>query len=1604
MEYVLTAGQTYYLGVKWDSASNSGTIPVLLTSGNHLYTKNESGQFVCACGAASPYSITLDQSLDVNVPAGETVTIPFVPEYTHEYIFQSTDSGNPTDGYIYDANGNSLYGIYGGNGQFRIAYTLTAGETYYLGVKWDSASNSGTIPVLLALGGHTYTQNESGQFVCVCGAASPYSITLDKSLDVNVPAGEIVRIPFVPEYTHEYVFRSTLSSGDTYGYIYDSEGKQLVFDDDSGGNRQFMITYTLNAGETYYLGVKWLNSSNSGTIPVLLTYGEHFYSRNESGQYACTCGLLAQGTCGDGVTWRYENGALIISGSEAMQDYEGNNTPWETLKKDITSVRVEEGVTGIGTSAFENCGSLTSVTIPKSVQTVGDKAFSGCSELEELVWNAENATLTYSDDSKTGSFTLVIGQNVDNIDADTFAGLAKMGAAKVQFTGPNRLTLQDNQADAFGLPLSRLPAGTYYVDGQGVLYRIHDGVASLAYCPPELTQYTVPGELPSQEGGAPIPVTGVDSYAFAAAQELTAITFAKPENITELKDFAFANANNLASINGADSEAEVLATFTGTPDAGMQLFENTRITQLDHNPTGVDLQIEKNNVHLIISTEMGEKRSPAMADNTYQYYTGEAATSSITISNPDSSSIVDGTIIRVIYKFDRAGGSLTFNPGSYNLVAGSGNSYRMTVSKSPVPYCYVVDIERPRQGDTLGVNIGSVYPSPTSAGGNVLIWGGILTKEEAAAQGSTLLPPSGDYHRINWSTKPDTFPVTKNLSSSGSAVMKSDGKGGAYISGLSYRITMSRSGQTLEGIGKDYVTSVDFRDVLTLPEGAELAPEVIEAVRTGTYRVAGTSSLNFRIGNDTFLTLSLPYAPTTKSLELDENNNLVLKWTLKNADLGTEISTLSCTYSISEKYVLVSEIHQGNEYEVRNQVTATQHYMHSEDQVQSAECQVNVAVSEGKLDFDKSLVGGSRSGYFGDQDYLWRITASNPGVLPYERLACIEDELPDGLWLSGDQLAALFAADKSHQLTVTISRATICEPHVSQVITGIDGESTGSTSLRNTGAGTPYNGLEKTDSDPISNGNATITLSWGSEDKLLLTLGEGEPQDCAADGTAIQAVLERFGFLVTRDTRYKLCWDLRDENGNIVPLVGGASIVKEIRCSMKDTFMLLYQDQRNRYPTSESIYTSNAAYAYDNVAPNSREVLKSDSDYVYRSREFSLVKGWSWNGEAVKPDSAISQGDVVSYSLTVQHSGTGSYDVLPLVDHMTGGQALLVPAAKNAGKAWAADCEIIPVEGTEYYLLTEPGTYDHVWTSNTQMADTVTVTKTNSGYDTLMKWYFTNYTGSRTDTVRYQAYVCPDQAVPGALVYSLDNESWLNDHTTHRLYDDVGWYGTSFDFDKKIVERVGDTGAGKDYSVVHEGETVIYRLMLDGGTDWKGNAVRRTLTSIDMYDTLPLSISQYRWSRENVHIFYQEESDDYHVENGDSWDIDTASESDQQLLKWGEGFSITFRGRANIYVTLDFPKEVLWQDYAARYGDKTLINTYNVLNDQRSVTHELSVRAKAYLQKGVYSTGYGSSYNIWKPSRYGRTQYQAHFSQSVAESKSETTENSETTSDFYTTP
>ena len=91
-----------------------------------------------------------------------------------------------------------------------------------------------------------------------------------------VGIGEIVTIKITPTEDGVWTFTSDAAPGytgskDTYAYLYDENGNLLRSDDDGAGDLQFLITYTLEAGKTYELRVKWLGSDNFGNIFVYAT-------------------------------------------------------------------------------------------------------------------------------------------------------------------------------------------------------------------------------------------------------------------------------------------------------------------------------------------------------------------------------------------------------------------------------------------------------------------------------------------------------------------------------------------------------------------------------------------------------------------------------------------------------------------------------------------------------------------------------------------------------------------------------------------------------------------------------------------------------------------------------------------------------------------------------------------------------------------------------------------------------------------------------------------------------------------------------------------------------------------------------------------------------------------------------------------------------------------------------------------------------------------------------------------------------------------------------------------------------------------------------------
>lgn len=87
------------------------------------------------------------------------------------------------------------------------------------------------------------------------------------------------------------------------------------------------------------------------------------------------------------INYEVINGVLRIYGLGDMASYPTGKTPWVKDGIDIstiTEIKIESGVTSIGSNAFANFTNLTKVTMPYGITKIGAKAFNGCKKLESI--------------------------------------------------------------------------------------------------------------------------------------------------------------------------------------------------------------------------------------------------------------------------------------------------------------------------------------------------------------------------------------------------------------------------------------------------------------------------------------------------------------------------------------------------------------------------------------------------------------------------------------------------------------------------------------------------------------------------------------------------------------------------------------------------------------------------------------------------------------------------------------------------------------------------------------------------------------------------------------------------------------------------------------------------------------------------------------------------------------------------------------------------------------------------------------------------------------------------------------------------------------------
>ena len=241
---------------------------------------------------------------------------------------------------------------------------------------------------------------------------------------------------------------------------------------------------------------------------------------------ALAADIVDSGTCGaegDGsnLTWTLDSeGVLTISGTGKMSDYDVNNahsTPWN--KFDVAAIRISDGVTSIGDSAFSDCF-VSSVTIPDSVTSIGDCAFYECASLTSVT----------------------IPDSVTSIGGSAFDGCTSLTS----------VTIPDSVTSIGGGAFSNCAALTgiwvaegnshYSSDASGVLFS--KDKTTLVQCPGTLAECTIPDS-----------VTSIGDWAFAGCTSLTSVTI--PDSVTSIGAWAFGNCTSLTSVTIPDGVTSI---------------------------------------------------------------------------------------------------------------------------------------------------------------------------------------------------------------------------------------------------------------------------------------------------------------------------------------------------------------------------------------------------------------------------------------------------------------------------------------------------------------------------------------------------------------------------------------------------------------------------------------------------------------------------------------------------------------------------------------------------------------------------------------------------------------------------------------------------------------------------------------------------------------------------------------------------------------------------------------------------------------------------------------------------------------------------------------
>lgn len=984
----------------------------------------------------------------------------------------------------------------------------------------------------------------------------------------------------------------------------------------------------------------------------------------------------------------------------------------------------------------------------------------------------------------------------------------------------------------------------------------------------------------------------------------------------------------------------------------------------------------------------------------YTYPTGAAVLTRLSFSNANED--FSNNTVRVYVKADQADANQTgsYNPPGELRISGITYPVHSLPNRSGKGVLYYYDINQFESGATGQADMSFAYPNGSSLGGNTTIWAEKL-------EGKNPSPPT-TYDRNplpgqSYMNVPHvTEPRQQQVSKSGNKPKFQTVDGTSYVTDLGFTVqdTITGTRRYFDKFGEiRYLHTREnpdtILDVLTLPDGMVLRDGLTAEVLSGFTRTQLTSSadlanlgavqglpasftypgtlLTVTIGSQQVMLayfeesrqgdLDYAYTPSLQDGKLQIEAKARYKDPSKPADfVALWNAATPLRYRLGDTLVkLNKEPKPGDSAQIiTNDVDYTLWLENKTDQTTHAQAKVALEPKNPHLTIEKKAASDKVPKYFGEPAG-WEITAENDSTYPYSNLQSLTDSLSSNLYLSKNDLFELFTADPGFVgqgfPTVTISGATLVNTPAAPAAASLP-NATGGTALdknaQTHGDQTTYDGLATTDPD-LTDSSVTLTITR-SGDNLVITTTDSRGQSLSKTVTlsSLQGIKNSGSFdfdtpaksfIVTKDAQYQISWPYQAgnpaANHTFQP---GEKHSYQVPTTVKDSFMLLAQDQRNAYPSGTVAVKNNSDGRFDPKAPYDDHSVNGYASHPDAQREAGISKG-----QTDTNTSGVSQ-----FTVHASHQGAGVPDVLTISDHLKASFAsFLVEKSLNTSAQGLGS--VVTIDNVDYAPITQPGTYS-IGMDKEGKTLTAEVSKQTDG-SWLVKWHFAKDDISSNFNKDIQVYTYVDPASTNLNAgKAYNNEVWMNDHATHRLYDSAQKSSVS-DFKKNIVTSKGSTPDQDDLvrsSRLNAGDTVEYRLDIHG----KAGA---TIKAADIYDSLPLTPASFSWSAtdpganvicnvatdivsENNHVDHNITGISVSVENG----------AEHQKLTWtGTDPLITFNQEdtLHIYVKLTFPKDAQWNDYVTDYSASGLDNTFHVFEGEDSVHHMLGQDQLVFMQK-----------------------------------------------------